>query len=187
MLPHPLTAGSRRLVQPLAGREPSRALGAEFPHGLRLILCHLRWGEGLRPAAIHSLMNEDLGPGVPEGAPQGHTLGGVLLHPLERTIFQNRVPARFVDGNVEERRDVAHLSRHIALQVREVHEQDIRQVANLPPGADVLPERPEGIAVALQPLVPVLSDIAGGGSMGGPMRPGVSLSAAYHFWFAFIW
>src|SRR4029453_7617689 len=78
-----------RSVQPLAGREPSRALGAEFPHCSHLVLCDLLRGEGLRPAAVHPLMNEDLGTGVPECATQGHTLGGMLLHPSERAIFQN--------------------------------------------------------------------------------------------------
>jgi hypothetical protein len=95
---------------------------------------------------------------------------------------------RLVDGDIEELGDAAHLSWHVAFQVGEVHEQDVREVAELPPGAHVLPGRPEeGVAVAVHPVAEVLPDVPGGGSMGGPTRPGVSLSRSYQSWFALAW
>ena len=79
---------------------------------------------------------------------------------------------RFVDGDVEELCDAAYLPRHILFQIREVYEQDVRKFANLPPGAHVLPERPEGVAVVLQPLAEVLVDVAAGWLDGRPDAPG---------------
>jgi hypothetical protein len=98
-------------------------------------------------------------------APQGNALGSIPLHPVKRTVLEDLSPLCFVDGDVEELCDAAYLPRHILFQIREVHEQDVRKVANLPPSAHVLPKRPEGVAVVLQPLAEILVDVAA-------LRPG---------------
>ena len=62
------------------------------------------------------------------------------------------------------------------LQLGEVQEHHVRQVADRPPGAHVFPERPERVAVAREPFAEVLRDrVDADGSIGGPTRPGVSL------------
>src|SRR5919205_1018813 len=155
----------------LSSREPPRTFGAKLLYGPRLVLGHILRGKGLSPPAVHPSIDEHLGAGVPEGASERNALGGVLLHPLKGAVLNNRLPLRFVDGNVEELSDATHLSRHILFEVSEVHEQDVRKVANLPPAANVLPERPEGMAVALQPLVEVLPDVCGRRLDGWPDAP----------------
>ena len=84
------------------------------------------------------------------------------LSSSRRTILEDGVPPRFVDRDIEKGGDAAHLSRHIALQVRKVNEQDVGEIPNRPPGADIFPERPERKTVAIHPVSPVLPDILKG-------------------------
>ena len=65
---------------------------------------------------------------------------------------------RVVERDLEEARDAPDLARQVLLQIGEVEQQHVGQVADPPPGGDALPERPEGIAVALEPLQKVLAD-----------------------------
>src|SRR6185437_7648710 len=88
-------------------------------------------------------------------------------------------PALFVDPGAQIHRDVAHLPVEVALQIVEVNQLDVRQVADRPPVADVLPERPERIAVALQPFAEIGHDVVGGAFDRRPTGPGVSFRAAY--------
>jgi len=67
--------------------------------------------------------------------------------------------ARFIDGDLEERRDPPDLARQIALQIGEMQHEHIRQVPDLPPAPDILPERPEGVAVAVEPFTEILADV----------------------------
>ncbi len=46
--------------------------------------------------------------------------------------------------------------RHVGLEGVEVEQHDVRQVADGPPGPDVLPERPERMAVAVEPVEEVV-------------------------------
>ena len=57
----------------------------------------------------------------------------------------------------EEVGDPPDLAFHVGLEVGEVHEQHVRQMPDVPPRADVLPERPERMAVLVEPVVVVLS------------------------------
>src|SRR5215813_11857261 len=57
-------------------------------------------------------------PASQKAPPQGHALGGVRLHPRERAVCQNGVPPRFVDGDVEEGRELPHLPRPIGVHTR---------------------------------------------------------------------
>src|SRR3954469_1377136 len=77
----------RFVLEPFSRREPSRAVGAELLHGPRLILRHVLRREGLCPAAVHPSIDEDLGTGVPEGAPEGNALGSVPLHPVKGAVL----------------------------------------------------------------------------------------------------
>jgi hypothetical protein len=52
---------------------------------------------------------------VPEGTLERNTFSCMLLHPVERAIFANRVPLRLVDDNAEERREAPHLPRRAIL------------------------------------------------------------------------
>src|SRR5262245_18916380 len=75
-------------------------------------------------------------------------------------MLDDRGPARLVDRNLEELRDPADLAGHVALETGEVHEANVREIADLPPGPDVVPERPERMPVAIHPFAPVLADVA---------------------------
>src|SRR5215210_2098172 len=152
----------RSLAPVLLSRcEPSRGCGAELLYSARLVFRYVLRCEGLSPTAVHPFVDEDLGAGIPEGTSEWNALGSVLLHPRERAVLEDLSPLPFVDRDVEELSDAAHLSRHVALEVREVHEQDVREVPELPPGADALPEGPEGMSVAVHPIAEVLPDVAG--------------------------
>ena len=78
-------------------------------------------------------------------------------------------------------------ARQIALQVLEMDQQQIGQVADRPPAADVFPERPERIAVVVQPCPGNIDARPVGRSIGGPTRPGVSLIASYQASLALRW
>src|ERR687894_658517 len=155
----------------LSRGEPSRALGAEFLYGPRLVLGHVLRCEGVRPAPVDSLVDEYLGTIVPGYPPERYYLLGVALHPPKRAVLEDLLPPRLVDGDLQELGDAAHLVWHIPLEVGEVHEHDVREVAHFPPGAHVLPERPEGVAVAIHPVAEVPMDIRGGRLYGWSYAP----------------
>ena len=147
---------------------PPRALGAELRDGPPLVLGDVLGREGLRPAAVCPAVYKDLGAGIPEGAAQGDALGGVALHPVKGVVLDGILPPGLVHGDVEKVGDAVHLPRHVALEVREVDEQDVGEVAESPPGADVLPEGPERVSVAVHPVAEVLPDVGGGRLDGRP-------------------
>src|SRR5215218_8914914 len=140
----------------LSRGEPSGALGAELPYGARLVLGHVLRCEGVRPAAVDSLVDEHLGTLVPGYPPKRYYLLGMALHPPKRAVLEDLLPPRLLDGDLQELGDAAHLVWHIPLEVGEVHEHDVREGAHFPPGAHVLPERPERVAVAVHPVAEVL-------------------------------
>src|SRR3712207_2487252 len=117
----------RSILEPLSCREPASAFGAQLLHGPLLVLRHVVWREGFSPTAVYPSVYEDLGAAIPKGTPEGDTLGGVALHPVKRAVLDDLFPPRLVDGDVQERRDASHLSGHVALKVREVHEHDVRR------------------------------------------------------------
>src|SRR5918995_1886018 len=163
---------SRRLATwQLSCCKPSRAFGAELLHDSRFVLRHVLRCESIRPTAVYPPMDEHLRTIVPSGPPQRDDFGRVSLHPVEGAVLDGLLPPRLLDGDVQELCDAAHLIWHIALEVGEVDEQDVRKVANLPPGAHVLPERPEGVAVVFHPVAPVLMDVCGGLLDGRPHTP----------------
>jgi hypothetical protein len=82
----------------------------------------------------------------------------VALHVGEAAVLEDRVPAALLHRDVEEGGDAPDLARQVRLELAEVHEQQVRQVPYLPPAPDVLPERPERVAVLLHPLEEVLAD-----------------------------
>src|SRR5262245_59682177 len=143
-------------TESLARREPAGARGAELERRALLVLLALGRRQRVLPAPVDALVDEDLRASVPERAAERHALRGVLLHPVERAVLDDVLPARLANRDLEEFRDAPQLPGHVALQVREVDEHHVRQLADLPPAADVLPERPEGMAVAVHPIAPVL-------------------------------
>ena len=88
--------------------------------------------------------------------------GGVPLHPAEGAVLDGLLPPGLVYRDAQKLGYAAHLLWHVALEVREIDEQDVREVAKTPPGPDVLPEGPEGEPVALQPLAEDCRMSAGG-------------------------
>src|SRR5918997_1185407 len=161
-----------RLAPCLLSRgEPSGALGAELLYGARLVLGHVLRCEGVRPAAVDSLVDEHLRTIVPGYPPKRYYHLGMALHPPKRAVLEDLLPPRLVYGDLQELGDATHLVWHIPLEVGEVHEHDVREVAHFPPGAHVLPERPEGVAVALHPLAEVPMDIRGGRLYGWSYAP----------------
>src|SRR5262249_39214361 len=95
----------------------------------------------------------------PEGSAERNGPGRVRLHPRERAVLQDGSPTLFVDRDLQERRNPTDLPGHVALEIREMDESDVGEVANLPPAPNVLPERPEGVPIAVHPVAPVLPDV----------------------------
>ena len=112
--------------------------------------------------------------------PSGTLFVACLLHPVEGAVFDDGAASAHrrprCRGTPRCRRISPGMSR---FEFGEVHEHHVWEIANLPPGADVVPERPERIAVSFQPVMPILTDVGVAvRSAGRP--PGVSLRAAYH-------
>src|SRR5262245_66120556 len=74
-------------------------------------------------------------------------------------MLNDGLPARLADRDVEERGDAPDLTFHVALEIREMDEPDVGQLADPPPASNVLPEWPEGMSVASHPVAPVLVNI----------------------------
>lgn len=73
-------------------------------------------------------------------------------------MLHYRVPLGLVNGDFEKLGNAAHLAGQVCLEVGVVHHQHIGQAAHFPPGAHILPQRPEGVAVTLLALInPVMA------------------------------
>src|SRR6185503_18845677 len=108
------------------------------------------------PAAVRAFVDEGLGATIPEATAQRDALHRIALHVVEAAVLDDGVPAALVDRDVEEARDATDLCRHVGLELREVQEHYVREPADLPPRAHVLPERPERVPVAIEPVEEVL-------------------------------
>ena len=97
-----------------------RALLPQLGAGARFVHCRLLLRKCIDPAAIDPFVDEHFRAGVPERPAEGHTLGGVLLHPVEGTVVEDIRPARFANRNFEERGQAPDLTRKIALEIGEV-------------------------------------------------------------------
>src|SRR5690242_11829024 len=86
----------------------------------------------------------------------------MLFHVVEAAVPQDRRPKRLFDLDPEEARDSADLRLRIAFQIVEMDEQDVRPAPIGPPGPDIGPERPDGIPVAIQPIVKELARVGDG-------------------------
>lgn len=71
------------------------------------------------------------------------------LHVLEGAVFNLGGELLLVDGDVKESRDASHLPWQIGLEVVEMHEEDVRLLAALPPGAHVVKQAPPWPPVGL--------------------------------------
>ena len=144
----------------LSGRQPARTLGAE----LRLRACLVGSGvivrECVHPAPVHALVNKDLRAGVPRTRrPVEHC--GVAFFFIQSneqclTIASHRASSI---GISRKACNSADLSGHVALEVRKVHKPYIWKMANFPPTPHIFPERPEGMSILRQPVLPVLLDV----------------------------
>ena len=74
-------------------------------------------------------------------------------------MFEDRVPIVFVNGNIDKFCNPADFTRHVGLERREVQQHQVRQMPNLPPGPDVVPEPPERVSVILEPDLKILVDL----------------------------
>ena len=62
-------------------------------------------------------------------------------------------------GNSQKAANPGNLAGQIGLQIGEMHDQHIRQIAQRPPLAHVFPKRPERLAILRQPIAEVLAHI----------------------------
>ena len=74
----------------------------------------------------------------------GRDLVGSLAHGVETGRGDEVGEAVFVDVDVEPLRDASHLAFEIALQIRVVDEDDVRLLAHLPKGGEVMHRRAPG-------------------------------------------
>ncbi len=151
----------RALGKPLARVHPARTLGAELPDGASFVLRAIFRGQYISPATVHSFVDERACAAFPRCAAERSTLLRVLLHPIEGAVFKNRGPARLINLDIEEGGHAPHLTGHVLLQLVIVNEENVGQIADRPPGSHILPERPEGKSVAVEPVAPILANVGG--------------------------
>jgi hypothetical protein len=84
-------------------------------------------------------MDEGRATALPSRATEGSDLIRVRFHPVKGAVLEDRVPPSLVDQDLEKRGDAAHLPGQITFEIREVDEPDVRNIANAPPGAHVVP------------------------------------------------
>ena len=128
-------------------------------------------------------------PAVPECAAERHALGRVRLHPVEASSARRCRPSATrrsrCRGTSAMRRISPGMSASASAKCTKQH---VRQRADRPPGPHVLPERPERMAVPRRASRGSIARMStGGGSIGGPTRPGVSFSASYQVALALAW
>src|ERR1700754_4780782 len=73
------------------------------------------------------------------------------FHIVKAAMLEDDRPLIFIDGCLEESRYPADFTRHVGLQIGKMHKQQVREVANFPPAANVRPPGPQGMAVTLKP------------------------------------
>ena len=124
----------------LASGEPMRALVAEFAATPRLVLGDLFRRQRLAPPSVDALVDEHLCTCVPKRPAQRHGFCGILLHPVKRTVLHNGLPTCFFDWDIEKFSDATYLSGRVVLEIGEVNELHVGEIANRPPAPDIFPE-----------------------------------------------
>jgi len=114
--------------------EPACAIRRQFPLDRRAALLQFRLGQNPLPSSIRTLVHERVSASAEQIIHLRHDgAAEVLFHGLKRDSLKDPRQMLFVNCNVEMLCDPANLPLGILQQIRVVHQQDVGQVAEIPP------------------------------------------------------
>ena len=147
-------AATRCASVPLASQRA--AVRSEVLERQPLVLHALLAAQHLAPAAVGALVDEGLGAAVPEHPAERRRLGGVRLHPVERAMLDDRRPAVRRHLDPEEVGDPPDSPSMSAFRSAKCTSSTFGRCRAFHHERDVLPERPERMPVAVEPVVIIL-------------------------------